>query len=328
MPRPFPISRTTFRELGAFFFLLAICLALAIRQPEFIGIENVKDVLVQVSGIAIAAAGMTFVIITAGIDLSVGSVLALSGCAGSLVGLSIAESGPDWLVSSSLHVPMAVLATLLVGGACGLGNGLLITSLRLPPFIATLGMMSVARGLAFAVSDSSPVQVVDGLRFVARARPLGIPFPILLMALTYVVCAVLLKYTVLGRYSYAIGGNEEAARLSGVRVHFCKNAVYALCGMLAAVSALIVAGRLAWMQPQEGDAFELDVIAAVVIGGTSLYGGEGTMTGTLVGALIMGVVRNGLNLMAMEYNVQKIIIGAIIIFAVAADVLAKRLVRR
>jgi ribose transport system permease protein len=328
MPKPTSLSHTTFRELGAFGFLLAVCIALAIRQPEFIGIENIKDVLVQVSGIAIAAAGMTFVIITAGIDLSVGSVLALSGCAGALVGLSVAESGPDWLVSSSFHIPLAVFATLLVGASCGLVNGFLITTLHRPPVIATLGMMSVARGLAFAVADSSPVQVLDGLRFVARARPAGIPFPILLMALTYILCTILLKYTVLGRYSYAIGGNEEAARLSGVRIRLCKNTVYALCGMLAAVSALIVAGRLAWMQPQEGDAFELDVIAAVVIGGTSLYGGEGTMLGTLVGALIMGVVRNGLNLMAMEYNVQKIIIGAIIIFAVAADVLTKRFVRR
>jgi ribose/xylose/arabinose/galactoside ABC-type transport system permease subunit len=166
------------------------------------------------------------------------------------------------------------------------------------------------------------------MRFVARAQPFGIPFPILLLAATYLAGAVLLRFALLGRYSYAIGGNEQAARLSGVRVERCKMAAYTLCGMLAGVSSLIVAGRLAWMQPQEGDGFELDVIAAVVIGGTSLYGGEGTMLGTLIGALIMGVVRNGLNLMAVEYNIQKIIIGAIIIFAVSVDVLARRLVRR
>jgi len=325
----FPVlSRTTFRELGAFFFLLTLCLLVGTRQPEFLSVANIKDVLVQISGIAVAASGMTLVIVSAGIDLSVGSVLALSGCVGSLVGLGLSERGPAWMVESNLHILLAVVAAIGVGGLCGLGNGLLITSLGLPPFIATLGTMSVARGLAFAVSDSSPVQVLDGLRFAARARPLGVPFPIVLLLLVYLACLLLLRYTILGRHCYAIGGNEAAARLSGVGIGLCKIVVYALCGMLSAVSGLIVAGRLAWMQPQEGDAFELDVIAAVVIGGTSLYGGEGTMTGTLIGALIMGVVRNGLNLMAVEYNVQKIVIGSIIILAVSADVLLKRFARR
>lgn len=312
------------RELGVVVFLVVLCTVLALRQPEFLSIANIKDVLVQISGIAIAAVGMTLVILTAGIDLSVGSVLALSGCAGALVGLRLAEAGPAWLTSWGGHVALGFLAAVAVGGLCGLANGVMITRIPLPPFITTLGMMGVARGLAYHVSHSSPVEVVPGMRQIAVARPWGVPFPIILMLAIYVAGWAGLRYTQFGRNTYAIGGNEEAARLSGVKIHTVKILVYAITGALAAVSGLIVAGRLAWMQPQEGDCFELDVIAAVVIGGTSLYGGQGSVVGTLLGALIMGVVRNGLNLMAVDYNVQKVVIGAIIIAAVSADVLVKR----
>jgi len=308
--------QTAIREFGALAFLLILCLVISLRSPEFFSWDNLRDVLVQISPTAICAVGMTFVIITAGIDLSVGSVLALSGSCGAVVGLA------------SGSAVLGTLATLAVGALCGAVNGFLITAFRLPPFIATLGLMSVARGLAFVVTDSSPVEVSEGMRLVARAKPLGQPFPILLLLAFYLVGWLTLRYSGLGVHTYAVGGNETAARLSGIRADRTKLAVYTLCGSLSAVSALIVAGRLAWMQPQEGEAFELDVIAAVVIGGTSLYGGHGSLFGTLIGALIMGVVRNGLNLMAMEYNAQKIIIGAIVIFAVSADVLVRRFVRR
>ena len=313
--RPFRTG-VAIRELGALAFLTALCVAISLRSPEFFSWDNLKDVLVQISPTAICAVGMTFVIVTAGIDLSVGSVLALSGSCGAVAGLAYGSPA------------VGILVTLAVGAVCGASNGFLVTTFRLPPFIATLGIMSVARGLAFVVTESSPVEVLEGMRAVARARFLGQPFPIFLLIAVYAIGILLLRFSVLGRHTYAVGGNETAARLSGIRTNRTKLAVYTLCGLLSGVSALIVAGRLAWMQPQEGEAFELDVIAAVVIGGTSLYGGQGSLFGTLIGALIMGVVRNGLNLMAMEYNAQKIIIGAIVIFAVSADVLVRRFVRR
>jgi ribose transport system permease protein len=221
-------------------------------------------------------------------------------------------------------VPLGFLAAIAAGALCGLGNGLMITKIPLPPFIATLGVMGAARGLAFYVSHNSPVEVIPQMREIARAGPAGIPYPILLMLGIYVLGWLVLRHTRFGRNVYAIGGNEESARLSGVKIHAVKIWVYALTGALAAVSGLIVAARLAWMAPQEGDGFELDVIAAVVIGGTTLSGGQGTVVGTLLGALIMGVLRNGLNLMTVNYNVQKILIGGIIIAAVSVDVLIRR----
>ncbi len=312
------------RKLGVVVFLVVVCTALAIKQPEFLSVDNIKDVLVQISGIAIAAVGMTLVILTAGIDLSVGSVLALAGCAGSLAGLHASQAGSEWMAGHGLPVAIGFLAAIAVGALCGLANGVMVTKVPLTPFIATLGIMGVARGLAYYISHSSPVQVIPGMRLIAIARPMGIPFPILLMLAIYLFGWLALKHTRFGRNVYAIGGNEESARLSGIKIHATKIAVYTLTGALAAVSGLIVAGRLAWMMPQEGDGFELDVIAAVVIGGTSLAGGQGSVIGTLLGALIMGVVRNGLNLIAVDYNVQKVVIGSIIIAAVSVDVIAKR----
>jgi len=316
------------RKLGVVLFLVVLCAALASKRPEFLSVDNVKDVLVQISGIAIAAVGMTLVILTGGIDLSVGSVLALSGCAGALAGVWLSGAGPAWMIASGMCVPLGFLAAILVGSLCGLANGIMVTKVPLPSFIATLGVMGVARGLAYYISHNSPVQVIPGMRQIALARPGGVPFPIILMLAIYFFGWLALRHTRFGRNVYAIGGNEESARLSGIVIHASKIWVYTVTGALAAVSGLIVAGRLAWMMPQEGDGFELDVIAAVVIGGTSLAGGQGSVVGTLLGALIMGVVRNGLNLMAVDYNVQKVVIGGIIIAAVCVDVFAKRFGRR
>lgn len=311
------------RETGVVVFLIILCVVLAVRQEAFRDIENVKDVLVQISSIAVAAVGMTMIILTAGIDLSVGSVLALGACVGALAGLHAAEHGPAWLGAWHLDAALGFAAALGVGGMCGLANGLLITKVSLPPFIATLGMMSVARGLAYRAAGNEAVQVLSGMRAIA-ARPWGVPFPIIVMAAVFAVGWFVLRYTRFGRHVYAVGGNEEAARLSGVPVQRYKLWVYVITGGLAALSGLITAGRLGWAQPQEGEAFELDVIAAVVIGGTSLYGGQGSVAGTLLGALIIGVVRNGLNLEAVDYNMQKLILGGIIIAAVSMDVLLKR----
>lgn len=310
-----------FRDYGAVGFLILLCLFLHSREPQFLSADNVKDILVQTSAVAIAAAGMTLVILTAGIDLSVGSILALSGCCGALLANRFMETGMGdplaaaWLGGASI---------LLVGAGVGFINGLLIVRGSLTPFIATLGVMSIARGFAYVASGNSPVQILPGLRTLARMRLFEIPLPIFLLFGTYLLVWVLLRFTILGRYVYAIGGNETAARLSGVRVGSVKILTYTLCGLLSALSAAIVAGRLGWMAPQEGEGFELDVIAAVVIGGTSLYGGSGSIWGTLLGALIMGVVRNGLNLMGVDYNIQKIAIGTIILAAVALDVFARK----
>lgn len=304
--------------------LLVMVVAATILSPVFFASDNLLNVFRASSMIGIVAVGMTLVILTAGIDLSVGSVLALAGCAGTLVGVKLGESGPAWMAAWGLNVPLGFLAALAVGSLCGLANGLMITKVPLTPFIATLGVMGVARGLAYYICHSSPVKVIPGMREIAVARPAGIPFPIILMLAIYLLGWLALQHTRFGRNVYAIGGNEESARLSGIKIHASKIWVYTLTGALSAVSGLIVAGRLAWMMPQEGDGFELDVIAAVVIGGTSLSGGQGTVAGTLLGALIMGVVRNGLNLMAVDYNVQKVVIGGIIIAAVSVDVLAKR----
>lgn len=306
-----------FREFAAVAFLIALCTFLYWKEPDFLSRGNVLDILVQVSAVAIAAAGMTFVILTAGIDLSVGSILALAGCTGALAANEIAGEG-------AVAVPIGVGIVLVVGAFCGLLNGLLITKLHLTPFIATLGLMSIARGLAYVLSENSPVLIPDDMRVFARFRVLEIPIPILLLFATYLFCWVLLRFTLFGRYLYAIGGNELATKLSGVRVGVCKTLAYVLSGLLAGLSALILAGRLGWMDPQQGEGFELDVIAAVVIGGTSLYGGEGSIWGTFLGALIMGVVRNGLNFMGVDYNLQKIVIGCIILVAVTVDVFARK----
>lgn len=220
---------------------------------------------------------------------------------------------------------MAVLAGLGTGFACGLVNGLLITGGRLPPFIATLGMMSVARGAALMFTDGRPVSgFSDAFRRVATGEVLGIPLPVIVMVAVYAMAHIILTRTKLGRYTYAIGGNEEATVLSGVNVKLYKTAVYGLCGMLSGLAAIILTARLNSAQPIAGIMYELDAIAAVVIGGTSLMGGEGNVFGTLIGALIMGVLRNGLNLLGISSFTQQIVIGSVIIIAVLLDMALKK----
>ncbi len=256
---------------------------------------------------------MTFVIITAGIDLSVGSILAFSG-----VVLA-------WAMQSGVPLPLALLIGLAVGLVCGLVNGLLITFGKLPPFISTLGMMSVARGAALLFTQGRPISGFSGnFRFLATGEIFYIPTPIIIMIFVYIVAHYLLTHTKLGRYTYAMGGNEEAAVLSGVSVRMYKTIVYGLCGMLSGLAAIILTARLNSAQPIAGIMYELDAIAATVIGGTSLVGGEGTIMGTLIGALIMGVLRNGLNLLGVSSFVQQTVIGSVIIIAVLIDMALKK----
>jgi ribose/xylose/arabinose/galactoside ABC-type transport system permease subunit len=296
------------RQLSTLAGLAALVVLLAVLSPYFLTVSNLSNVLEQTSINAVIAVGMTFVILSGGIDLSVGSLVALSGVA---LAAALQRGTP---------LPLALLAGLVTGAVAGLANGLLITRGKLPPFIATLGMMSVARGLTLFVTDGRPISGFEaGFRSLATGRVLGVPASVLLAGALYVLAHLVLTRTRFGLYVYAIGGNEEATRLSGVAVRFHKTMVYVLAGLMSAVAAVILTARLNSAQPIAGMMYELDAIAATVIGGTSLLGGSGTIGGTLIGALIMGVLRNGLNLLGISSFLQQVVIGLVIIAAVLVD---------
>jgi ribose transport system permease protein len=301
------------RRYGTVLGLIVLSAVLWALTPHFLTVSNLLNIAQQTSINAIVAAGMTFVIISGGIDLSVGSIVALSGVA--LGGFL--QAGQPAIV--------AVIGAVAVGIASGLVNGLLVSVGRLPPFIATLGMMSVARGLALVLTEGRPISgFSEGFRSVATGSLGPIPAPVIITLLVYAIAHVAITRTTFGRYVYAIGGNEEATRLSGVAVRFHKTAIYAVSGLMSAVAAVVLTARLNSAQPIAGMMYELDAIAATVIGGTSLMGGEGSLFGTLVGALIMGVLRNGLNLLGVSSFLQQIVIGGVIVGAVLVDTLLKR----
>jgi ribose/xylose/arabinose/galactoside ABC-type transport system permease subunit len=301
------------RQLGTFAGLLGLCLVLWAATPHFLTVSNLLNVLEQTAINAIVAVGMTFVIISGGIDLSVGSVVALSGIA---LGQSL---------GAGLPVPAAIAVALVVGLSSGLANGLLVTLGRLPPFIATLGMMSVARGAALMLAEGRPISgFSEEFRILATGRVLMVPAPVIITALIYAAAHFVLGRTVFGRATYAIGGNEEAARLSGVQVRFHKTMIYGVAGLMSAAAAIVLTARLNSAQPTAGTMYELDAIAATVIGGTSLMGGEGSLVGALIGALMMGVLRNGLNLLDVSSFFQQVVIGVVIIGAVLVDMSLKR----
>ncbi len=301
------------RQLGTLSGLLGLAVVLWALTPHFLTISNLLNIAEQATIIAIIAVGMTFVIITGGIDLSVGSVLAFAG----VVMASVLQKG--------LSLPLALMVGLGAGLLCGVLNGLLITVGRLPPFIATLGMMSVARGAALMFTEGRPISgFSESFRSLATGEVLRVPTPVVIMIGVYVIAHLVLRRTKLGRYTYAIGGNEEAALLSGINVKLYKTMVYGLAGFLSGLAAILLTARLNSAQPIAGMSYELDAIAATVIGGTSLLGGEGTVVGTLIGALIMAVLRNGLNLLGVSSFIQQIVIGTVIIVAVLIDMALKR----
>jgi ribose transport system permease protein len=301
------------RQFGTLIGLVVLCAVLWALTPHFLTLPNLLNVAQQTSINAIVAVGMTFVILSGGIDLSVGSIVALSGVA---LGLTL-QGGHSTAV--------AVLAAMAVGIACGLLNGSLVSWGGLPPFIVTLGMMSIARGAALLVTEGRPVSGFEpGFRSLATGQVGFIPAPVIVTAAVYALAHLVLARTTFGRYVYAIGGNEEATRLSGVPVRFHKTIIYGVSGLMSAVAAVILTARLNSAQPIAGMMYELDAIAATVIGGTSLMGGEGTLLGTLVGALIMGVLRNGLNLLGVSSFLQQIVIGGVIVGAVLVDTMLKK----
>jgi len=303
----------TARQFGTVIGLAVLCLALWILTPHFLTVSNLLNIAEQTSINAIVAVGMTFVILSGGIDLSVGSIVALSGV---VLGTALQGGQP---------ILVALLLALVVGLACGLANGALISWGGLPPFIVTLGTMSIARGAALLFTEGRPVSGFDAsFRVLATGRAGFIPAPVIAMVLVYLVAHFVLTRTTFGRYVYAIGGNEEATRLSGVAVRFHKTMIYGVSGLMSGAAAVILTARLNSAQPIAGMMYELDAIAATVIGGTSLMGGEGSLAGTLVGALIMGVLRNGLNLLGVSSFLQQIVIGGVIVIAVLLDTVLKR----
>lgn len=299
-------------ENGALVGLLVVCLAMFIATPDFLTAENLLNVGIQAAVVAVLAFGMTFVIVAGGIDLSVGSVAALAAIVAGWSSVSLGLPGP-----------VVLLVGLATGLLVGMVNGAAVAYIGLPAFIATLAMLSIARGLALVVSEGAPLMMPGTV--VLLGEDLGpLPVPVLILVVAGLVAAFVLARTVVGRSMYAVGGNREAARLSGLPVQRITVVVYALSGLFAGLAGLLLAGRLASAQPQAAFGYELDAIAAVVIGGASLAGGLGKVSGTLIGALVLAVIRNGLNLLNVTAFWQQVVIGLVIAVAVAVDVLRRR----
>ncbi|MEW1827949.1 substrate-binding domain-containing protein [Streptomyces sp. NPDC088196] len=298
---------------GALTALIVLVIAMSALSGDFLTTDNLLNVGVQAAVTAILAFGVTFVIVSAGIDLSVGSVAALSA---TVLAWSATQHG--------VPVFLAVILAIATGIAAGLVNGFLIAYGKLPPFIATLAMLSVARGLSLVISQGSPIAFPDSVSHLGDTLGGWLPVPVLVMIVMGLVAAFILGRTYIGRSMYAIGGNEEAARLSGLRVSKQKLAIYALSGVFAAAAGIVLASRLSSAQPQAADGYELDAIAAVVIGGASLAGGTGKASGTLIGALILAVLRNGLNLLSVSAFWQQVVIGVVIALAVLLDTVRRK----
>jgi len=290
--------------------------------PTFLLPDNIKNVANQISVIAIVAIGMTMVIITAGIDLSVGSLIALSAV---MAAWGIGNTGGS--EASIGMVFICCIGAVILSGMVGWFSGLMITRFKIPPFIATLAMMQVAAGLAYIISQGKPIyQLPDNIVILGRgAEPLfGIPYAVILMLILYIFAHLLMSKTVFGRYVYAVGGNPEAARLAGIRINRVLVAVYIICGLLTGLGGIIMLSQLKSGAPTYGLTYELYVIAAVVVGGASLSGGEGKIFGTLIGAFIIAIIQNGMNLTNVESYTQKVVLGLVILGAVLLDRLRQK----
>jgi inositol transport system permease protein len=301
-------SNQIFSKYGIFLIFIAMVILMSLLTPGFLSSQNLLNVVRQVSFVGIVAMGVTMVIITTGIDLSSGSVIALV----SVITASFAQE------DSSLV--LALLIGLGVGALAGLINGTISAKGAIPPFIATLGMMIAARGLALLYSDGRPIGgLSESFLFIGQGQILGIPVPIIIFAIMGIISHLMLSKTKFGKYTYAIGGNEHAARICGINVDKYKIMIYTYAGLLSAIAGIMLTSRISAGQPSMGNMYELDAIAAAVIGGTSLTGGIGTIPGTIVGALIIGVLNNGLDLLNVSSYWQQILKGAIIVSAVLID---------
>lgn len=301
-------ARHILKNYGIIIAFVLICIMLSVTSPVFLTTTNIINVIRQTSIYGIMAVGMTFIILTGGIDLSIGSIMAIAGavCAG--------------LLKDGNSIAIVIPVTIAVGILCGLTNGLVITVGKITPFVATLGMMSIARGFTLIYTKGYPISGFSPeFRFIGGGYLFGCPIPIVIFVAVVLIAYVVLAQTRVGRYTYAIGGNEDTVILSGINSGFYKTLVYVIAGASAALSALILTSRLNSAEPIAGLGYELDVIAAVVIGGTSLNGGRGSLFGTFIGALMIGVINNGMNLLDISPYFQLVVKGLIIIGAVLLD---------
>ncbi|MDU6723945.1 MAG: ribose ABC transporter permease [Streptococcus mitis] len=298
-------------ELTTVIALIILMAVITIINSNFLTANNLLNLLLQVTSNALIAFGMTFVILTGGIDLSVGSILSLS---------SALTAG---LLGSGMPVTLAILISLILGCILGMMNGLLISYGKLAPFIVTLATMTIFRGATLVYTNGNPI--TKGLsdtflfQFLGQGYIVGIPFPVIIMFIVFIVLYVLLHKTAFGKSVYAIGGNEKAAYISGVKLNKVKIIIYSISGIMASISGLIITSRLSSAQPTAGASYEMDAIAAVVLGGTSLSGGKGRILGTLIGALIIGVLNNGLNIIGVSAFWQQVVKGVVILIAVLID---------
>ncbi|WP_419715126.1 ribose ABC transporter permease RbsC [Heyndrickxia oleronia] len=298
------------QKLGPLLGFIILVVIVSILNPSFLQPLNILNLLRQVAINALIAYGMTFVILTGGIDLSVGSILALSSAL--MAGMMV----------SGLDPILAIIIGCLLGGIMGMVNGLLITKGKMAPFIATLATMTVFRGLTLVYTDGNPITGLSDSRLFqlfGRGYFLGIPVPAITMIIAFIILYIILQKTPFGRKTYAIGGNEKAALISGIKVPRVKIMIYSLAGLLSALAGAILISRLDSAQPTAGTSYELDAIAAVVLGGTSLSGGRGKIFGTLIGALIIGTLNNGLNLLGVSSFYQMVVKGIVILIAVLLD---------
>ncbi|KQL54075.1 ribose ABC transporter permease [Heyndrickxia shackletonii] len=298
------------QKLGPLLGFIIIVIIVSILNPSFLQPLNILNLLRQIAINALIAFGMTFVILTGGIDLSVGSILALSSAL--MAGMMV----------SGLDPILAIIIGSLLGGVMGMVNGLLITKGKMAPFIATLATMTVFRGLTLVYTDGNPITGLSNSRLFqlfGRGYQFGIPVPAITMIIAFVILYLILHKTSFGRKTYAIGGNEKAAMISGIKVTKVKVMIYSLAGVLSALAGAILTSRLDSAQPTAGTSYELDAIAAVVLGGTSLSGGRGKIFGTLIGALIIGTLNNGLNLLGVSSFYQMVVKGIVILIAVLLD---------
>lgn len=301
-------SKFNWGNMAILFILALLVIVLSIAEPMFLNWENIINVIRQVTMVAILGIGMTFVLLSGEIDLSVGSIAALAG-------IIVAT-----MLKSGMGIALSILGALLVAAVCGAVNGTIHTYAKIPSFIVTLGMLNVARGIVLVITNSYPITgLPDAFAVIGKGYVGPIPVPVIIMLVCYIIGYFVLKYTKFGRNAYAIGGNADAARLSGVPVKRNKVLFFTISGLTAGITGIILASRMFSGQPSAANGMELDAIAACVIGGTSTTGGKGRLWGTLLGALIMGIITNGMNLMNISTNWQMIVNGAIIVVAVGLD---------
>lgn len=303
------------QQFMAFGSLILLIIFFSLASPNFFHFSNIVGILLSTAVTGVLALGSTFVIVTGGIDLSVGTVMTLCSV---MTGVYITQWGWPW--------PVGVAGGLLTGAICGFISGVAVARMNIPPFIATLAMMMIAKGLALVISGTKPIYFTKTPEFtkIALGSVLGIPNAVIIFFAAAVVGSILLSRTIVGRYNFAIGSNEEATRLSGVNVRFWKIVIYTITGLFTALAGILMASRLNSAQPGLGMGYELEAIAAVVIGGTSLSGGKGTIVGTVIGALIMSVLTNGLRILSVPQEWQTVVVGLVILFAVYVDILRRK----